>query len=182
MHSAAFMLISSVVKVLRSNYAATFPFQQFFWITNRTNICSSLRQTLQLRLREQKTLVINRKSTCVYLCNYSRWKLSVHIFFLLIFVFYFHPSWVNIFVICLIFLLTILTNEKCSRGRPEHLRNEKHAEENQDESDEDSEETSVIVQLTNRVQDGTRCRPGSLDMCIQGKCQVILRNVLLKRV
>lgn len=64
-------------------------------------------------------------------------------------------------------------NEKCFRGRPEHLRNEKTAEEQQqDESDEDSEETSVIVQLTNRVQDGTRCRPGSLDMCIQGKCQV----------
>jgi hypothetical protein len=52
------------------------------------------------------------------------------------------------------------------------LRNEKHADEHS-ESDEDStEETSVIVQLTNRVQDGTRCRPGSLDMCIQGKCQV----------
>lgn len=63
-------------------------------------------------------------------------------------------------------------NEKSSRGRPEHLRNEKQAEENQEESDEDSEETSVIVQLTNRVKDGTRCRPGSLDMCIQGKCQV----------
>lgn len=34
------------------------------------------------------------------------------------------------------------------------------------------EEPSVIVQLTNRVQDGTRCRSGSLDMCIKGKCQV----------
>lgn len=34
------------------------------------------------------------------------------------------------------------------------------------------EEPSVIVQLSNRVQDGTRCRIGSLDMCIQGKCQV----------
>lgn len=34
------------------------------------------------------------------------------------------------------------------------------------------EEPSVIVQLSSRVQDGTRCRIGSLDMCIQGKCQV----------
>lgn len=34
------------------------------------------------------------------------------------------------------------------------------------------EEPSVIVQLSGRVQDGTRCRIGSLDMCIQGKCQV----------
>lgn len=58
-----------------------------------------------------------------------------------------------------------------NRGRPEHLRDEKHSEENQDISEE-SEEASVIVQLSNRVQDGTRCRPGSLDMCIQGKCQV----------
>lgn len=37
---------------------------------------------------------------------------------------------------------------------------------------EDADEPSVIVQLANRVQDGTRCRIGSLDMCIQGKCQV----------
>lgn len=37
---------------------------------------------------------------------------------------------------------------------------------------EDGEEPSVIVQLASRVQDGTRCRIGSLDMCIQGKCQV----------
>lgn len=42
------------------------------------------------------------------------------------------------------------------------------------------EEPSVIVQLTNRVQDGTRCRPGSLDMCIQGKCQVC--NVLKQAI
>lgn len=40
------------------------------------------------------------------------------------------------------------------------------------------EEPSVIVQLSNRVQDGTRCRIGSLDMCIQGRCQVILRQLL----
>lgn len=36
------------------------------------------------------------------------------------------------------------------------------------------DEPSAIVQLSNRVQDGTRCRMGSLDMCIQGKCQVNL--------
>lgn len=36
------------------------------------------------------------------------------------------------------------------------------------------DEPSVIVQLAARVQDGTRCRTGSLDMCIQGKCQVSL--------
>jgi hypothetical protein len=61
------------------------------------------------------------------------------------------------------------------RGRPEHLRDERQSDEdhqNHETSDEESEEASVIVQLTNRVQDGTRCRPGSLDMCIQGKCQV----------
>lgn len=34
------------------------------------------------------------------------------------------------------------------------------------------EDPSVVVQLSDRVQDGTRCRPGSLDMCIQGRCQV----------
>lgn len=34
------------------------------------------------------------------------------------------------------------------------------------------EETTVVAQLAARVQDGTRCRPGSLDMCINGKCQV----------
>lgn len=34
------------------------------------------------------------------------------------------------------------------------------------------DDPSVVVQLSDRVQDGTRCRPGSLDMCIQGKCQV----------
>lgn len=45
------------------------------------------------------------------------------------------------------------------------------AEGEQDEL-EDADEPSVIVQLAGRVQDGTRCRIGSLDMCIQGKCQV----------
>ncbi|XP_069688307.1 protein madd-4 [Periplaneta americana] len=32
-------------------------------------------------------------------------------------------------------------------------------------------EEPIVVQLANKVQDGTRCRPGSLDMCINGKCQ-----------
>jgi len=83
----------------------------------------------------------------------------------------------NLPVISQLPLLVLLPS--CCRGRPQHLRNEKQTElENQqqqqheDVSDEESEEASVISQLTNRVQDGTRCRPGSLDMCIQGKCQV----------
>jgi hypothetical protein len=59
------------------------------------------------------------------------------------------------------------------RGRPEHLRDERQSDEQlETTADEESEEAIVIVQLSNRVQDGTRCRPGSLDMCIQGKCQV----------
>nr|CAD7424514.1 unnamed protein product [Timema monikensis] len=48
---------------------------------------------------------------------------------------------------------------------------------------EESEE--VVVQLAEKVQDGTRCRPGSLDMCINGKCQRVgcdLRIGSLKKV
>lgn len=30
----------------------------------------------------------------------------------------------------------------------------------------------VIAKLADKVQDGTRCRDGSLDMCINGACQV----------
>lgn len=30
----------------------------------------------------------------------------------------------------------------------------------------------VIARLADKVEDGTRCREGSLDMCIGGKCQV----------
>lgn len=37
------------------------------------------------------------------------------------------------------------------------------------------EEPVVVAQLAKRVQDGTRCRLGSLDICIQGKCQVSQR-------
>ncbi|XP_017781634.1 PREDICTED: ADAMTS-like protein 1 isoform X2 [Nicrophorus vespilloides] len=29
----------------------------------------------------------------------------------------------------------------------------------------------IVARLAEKVQDGTRCRPGSLDMCIDGKCQ-----------
>lgn len=51
------------------------------------------------------------------------------------------------------------------RGKPVHLATN-------GEGESDTDEPSVIVQLSNRVMDGTRCRIGSLDMCIQGKCQV----------
>lgn len=46
------------------------------------------------------------------------------------------------------------------------------------------DEPSVIVQLSTRVQDGTRCRSGSLDMCIQGKCQVkaLSFSIKLKKI
>lgn len=61
------------------------------------------------------------------------------------------------------------------RGRPAHLPD--------DSDDRDSlgldDEPIVIVQLLNRVQDGTRCRTGSLDMCIQGKCQVNVHLLLI---
>ncbi|XP_030381112.1 protein madd-4 [Scaptodrosophila lebanonensis] len=59
------------------------------------------------------------------------------------------------------------------RGHPAHLT-EDISPETAGGNAEDSEhydEQSVIVQLSARVQDGTRCRSGSLDMCIQGKCQ-----------
>ncbi|KAJ9598781.1 hypothetical protein L9F63_026684, partial [Diploptera punctata] len=43
----------------------------------------------------------------------------------------------------------------------------------------------IVVQLAPKVQDGTRCRPGSLDMCINGKCQRVgcdLRIGSMKKV
>lgn len=61
------------------------------------------------------------------------------------------------------------------RGRPQHLLEDMPDSASVSESFPPvagDDEPSVIVQLSNRVQDGTRCRPGSLDMCIQGKCQV----------
>ena len=30
----------------------------------------------------------------------------------------------------------------------------------------------IVVQLAEKVVDGTRCRKDSLDMCIEGKCKV----------
>ncbi|CAG0900002.1 unnamed protein product, partial [Darwinula stevensoni] len=35
------------------------------------------------------------------------------------------------------------------------------------------DESPVIAVLTPTVQDGTRCRPGSLDMCVSGHCQTV---------
>lgn len=64
------------------------------------------------------------------------------------------------------------------RGRPAHLPTDDSDEEDEEDDEEMDDfegvedEPSVIVQLSTRVQDGTRCRSGSLDMCIQGKCQV----------
>lgn len=64
------------------------------------------------------------------------------------------------------------------RGRPAHLPTDDSDEEDEEDDEEIDDfegvedEPSVIVQLSTRVQDGTRCRSGSLDMCIQGKCQV----------
>ncbi|XP_041632766.1 protein madd-4 isoform X1 [Drosophila kikkawai] len=59
------------------------------------------------------------------------------------------------------------------RGHPAHLVEDISRETGggHDEESEHYDEQSVIVQLSARVQDGTRCRSGSLDMCIQGKCQ-----------
>lgn len=57
------------------------------------------------------------------------------------------------------------------RGKPAHLTANDDNDESYSATGTD-DEPSVIVQLSNRVLDGTRCRSGSLDMCIQGKCQV----------
>ncbi|KAK9728281.1 ADAMTS cysteine-rich domain [Popillia japonica] len=42
-------------------------------------------------------------------------------------------------------------------------------------SDEEmlDEPVLVMVKLADKVHDGTRCRPGSLDMCIDGKCKTV---------
>lgn len=66
--------------------------------------------------------------------------------------------------------IIIYFKSQISRGRPAHLVEDISVEAIEDS--EHYEEPSVIVQLSSRVQDGTRCRSGSLDMCIQGKCQV----------
>ncbi|GLV43482.1 no long nerve cord [Carabus blaptoides fortunei] len=53
------------------------------------------------------------------------------------------------------------------RGRPAVMENLISEEGLQAEE----EGLVVIARLTERVHDGTRCRPGSLDMCIEGKCR-----------
>ena len=37
----------------------------------------------------------------------------------------------------------------------------------------------LVVQLAARVHDGTRCKPGSLDMCVDGTCQVKRNQIFL---
>ncbi|XP_022920752.1 protein madd-4 isoform X2 [Onthophagus taurus] len=39
------------------------------------------------------------------------------------------------------------------------------------EENDQSDDVVVVARLGEKVHDGTRCRPGSLDMCIDGKCQ-----------
>lgn len=55
------------------------------------------------------------------------------------------------------------TNDPCAltcRGRPDN-----------ELDDNTDDEALIVVVLAPKVQDGTRCRHGSLDMCINGKCQ-----------
>lgn len=58
------------------------------------------------------------------------------------------------------------------RGKPTQLSEETENNDSEESEYSTEDDPSVVVQLSDRVQDGTRCRPGSLDMCIQGKCQV----------
>ncbi|KAI5644724.1 immunoglobulin i-set domain-containing protein [Phthorimaea operculella] len=60
-------------------------------------------------------------------------------------------------------------DEPCAltcRGTPQHVGQRPEPTASQDEDDR-----VVIAVLAARVSDGTRCRPGSLDMCIDGRCQ-----------
>lgn len=78
-----------------------------------------------------------------------------------------HSNWLFLAIV----ILTAMVVSYCYfRGKPVHLTTNEDSESDGVAGTE--EEPSVIVQLSNRVQDGTRCRIGSLDMCIQGKCQV----------
>lgn len=43
--------------------------------------------------------------------------------------------------------------------------------EDDDIHDIESDE-AIVVQLTEKVEDGTRCRPEGLDICIDGECMV----------
>lgn len=59
------------------------------------------------------------------------------------------------------------------RGRPaQQFDDNQQTEDDEVEEYSTEEDGTVVTQLSHRVQDGTRCRPGSLDMCIHGKCQV----------
>ncbi|XP_061705546.1 protein madd-4 isoform X3 [Cydia pomonella] len=51
------------------------------------------------------------------------------------------------------------------RGEPQH------ALQTEPSSSLDEDDRVVVAVLAARVSDGTRCRPGSLDMCIDGRCQ-----------
>ncbi|XP_031629319.1 protein madd-4 isoform X3 [Contarinia nasturtii] len=64
-----------------------------------------------------------------------------------------------------------IESEPCAltcRGKPVNLAS--NGESETDIATEIDQEPSVIVQLSSRVNDGTRCRIGSLDMCINGRC------------
>ncbi|KAL4713691.1 hypothetical protein ACJJTC_004222 [Scirpophaga incertulas] len=52
------------------------------------------------------------------------------------------------------------------RGTPQHL-----GQSPEPTVSLDDDERVVVAVLAARVSDGTRCRPGSLDMCIDGRCQ-----------
>ncbi|XP_063699657.1 protein madd-4 isoform X2 [Culicoides brevitarsis] len=65
-------------------------------------------------------------------------------------------------------------SEPCAltcRGKPAQQFDENQQPEDQVDEYSQEEDGTVVTQLSHRVQDGTRCRPGSLDMCIHGKCQ-----------
>ncbi|XP_049881211.1 protein madd-4 isoform X2 [Pectinophora gossypiella] len=60
-------------------------------------------------------------------------------------------------------------DEPCAltcRGTPQHV-----GQRPEPTASLDDEDRVVVAVLAARVSDGTRCRPGSLDMCIDGRCQ-----------
>ncbi|GBP40525.1 ADAMTS-like protein 3 [Eumeta japonica] len=63
------------------------------------------------------------------------------------------------------------------RGTPQHLGQKPDPT----ISLSDEEERVVVVVLAARVSDGTRCRPGSLDMCIDGRCQGSYKSCFLQQ-
>lgn len=40
----------------------------------------------------------------------------------------------------------------------------------------------IVAKLAEKVHDGTRCRPGSLDMCIDGVCRVRITLIGLQSI